>query len=135
MFHPMLSLVVKAFAKCEVKQGSLSEMTLDGTLNQGRRYFMYSNVTPSPVIVVLHGIKVAAQEHSWSMMVRMASCPLAFGSWVMRSSTITLNGCIEGSPGIQYSGVFFFVVCTLLCWQWAHPVTYLSTHVFILGHQ
>ena len=135
MFHPMLSLVVRAFVKCEVKRGSLSEMTLDGTLNQGKRYFMYSNATPSLVIVVLQGIKVATLEHPWSTTVRMASCPLAFGSWVIRSSVMTLNGHMEGSPGIQYSRVFFIMVCTLLCWQWAHPVTYLSTHVFIPGHQ
>ena len=37
MFHPMLSLVVSAFVKCEVKWGSLSEMTLEGTPNQGKR--------------------------------------------------------------------------------------------------
>ena len=84
---------------------------------------MYSNATPSPVVVVLQGTKVAAQEHPWSIIVRMASCPLAFSSWVMRSSVMTLNGHMEGSLGIWYNGVFFFVVHTLLCRQWEHSAT------------
>jgi hypothetical protein len=40
---------------------------------------------PAPVMVVEQGKKIAAHEQPWSTMVSMASCPLLFGSPVMRS--------------------------------------------------
>ena len=62
---------------------------------------------------MLQGMKIAALEDPWSTTVSMASCPFAFGSWVMRSKATMLNGHVEGLPGMWYSRVFFLVVCIL----------------------
>ena len=100
MFCPMLSLVVNACAKWDVSQGSQSDIIFEGTPNHGNRCLRYKRATPSPVIVVWQGRKMAALEHPWSTTVRIASYPLALGNWVMRSRATMLNGCINGSPGM-----------------------------------
>ncbi len=43
---------------------------------------------PGPVMVSEHGRKIAACEHPWSTMVRMALCPWCCGRPVMRSIAI-----------------------------------------------
>ena len=73
---------------------------------------------------MLQGMNVAALEHPWSIMVRMALWPFALGNWVMRSSVMVLKGCMEELPGMQNNRVFFFVVHILLCWHWVHPAIY-----------
>ena len=96
----MLSFVVNARAKWDVKQGSQSDITFEGTLNHRNRCLRYSRATPSPVMVVWQGRKIVALEHPWSTMVSIASYPFALGSCMMRSKAMTLNGCIDGSPGM-----------------------------------
>ena len=57
-------------------------------------------------MVVVHGRKIAPQEHLWSTMVRMASYPLLLGSPVIRSMATWEKGLALGSAGILNSGVF-----------------------------
>jgi hypothetical protein len=49
---------------------------------------MYNLAMSAPVMVVEQGRKIAAQEHLWSTMVSIASCPLLLGNPVMRSMAI-----------------------------------------------
>ena len=97
----MLSFMVSACAKWDVNRGLRSDITFEGTPNHGIRCLRYNRATPSPVIIVWQGRKTAALEQPWSMMVRIASYPFALGSCVMRSKAMTLNRCIDGSPGIR----------------------------------
>ena len=60
-------------------------MILFGRLNHGTRCFKYLLATPVPLIVLLHGMNLAALEHPWSTMVRMLSKPCNVGRSVMRS--------------------------------------------------
>ena len=115
IFRPMLSFVIRACAKWEVNHGSQSDITFEGTLNHGNRCLRYRRATPSPVMFVWQGRKMAALEHPWSTMVRIGSCLLACGNWVMRSRVTMLNGCIDGSPGMQKRGVFLLLVHILFC--------------------
>ena len=101
MFCPMLSLVVSACTKWDVNRGSQSDIILDGTPNHGNRCLRYKRATPSPVIVMWHGRKIAALEHPWSITVRITSYPLALGSWVTRSRATTLNGRIDRSTRMR----------------------------------
>ena len=135
MLQSIFSLVVSAFAKWEVKHGSLSEIIFTGTPNQGNMCWRYNLAIPSPVIVVLHGRNTMALKHPWSMMVSFTSWLLDHGSWVMRSITTVLKWHSVRSPGMWYKGVLFFVVHILFCWHVAHPLMYWSIHAFIFGHQ
>ena len=80
IFRPMLSFVVNACVKCDVKQGSQSDITFDGAPNHRNKCLRYSRATPSPVIVVWHGRNMVALEHPWSTTVRIALCPFALDS-------------------------------------------------------
>ena len=62
---------------------------------------MYNWAMPSAVIVIVQGKNVAALVHLWSTMVRIASFPLLFGSWVMRSMDITSKGRAFGGGGMR----------------------------------
>ena len=46
----------------------------------------------APVTFVVQGRNSAALVQPWSTMVRMASCPLLLGSWVIKSMATTSNG-------------------------------------------
>ena len=135
MFRSILSFVVIAFAKWDVKHGSLSEIIFVGTPNQGSICWRYNLAIPSPVIIVLHGRNSAALEHPWSTMVSITSWPLDCGSWVVRSIATVLKGHSVRSLGMWYRGILFFVVCILFCCHIVHPLTYWSIRTFILGHQ
>ena len=74
-------------------------MIFDGSLNHHTMLSKYSCATPSLVIVVLQGRNIAAREHPWSTMVRMALCPLHSGNPVIRSMAIDWKGsvpCLDG---------------------------------------
>ena len=95
------NLVASAFPNWLVNCGSLSLMIFDGSLNHRTTLSKYSCVTPGPVIVVWQGRKMAALEHPWSTIVRMASCPLRSGSPVMRSMATDWKGSIPCLVGIR----------------------------------
>ena len=117
------SLVASALAKCEVKRGSLSLMILLGMPNHRTTLSKYSWATPAPVIVVLQGRKIAAREHPWSTMVRMALWLRLSGSPVIRSIAMLWNGRVPAWLGIRYVGILCRCVRILFCWQVAHPLT------------
>src|SRR5712675_2607565 len=95
----------RARPKCEVKRGSLSEMTLEGSPNHQYTLSKYSWATPGPVIVVAQGRKTAALEHPWSTIVSTESCGPFGGNPVMRSKAICWKGSVFSGVGMQYSGV------------------------------
>ena len=61
--HDIPSFVVRAFPKCEVNRGSLSLIMREGSPNQRYTWFRYSQAIPGPVMVSVHGRKIAALEH------------------------------------------------------------------------
>jgi hypothetical protein len=75
MLRSTLSLWHKAIEKCDVKRGSRSEMTLEGSPNHLYMLSRYNRTTPSPVTLVVHRMNNAARVHLWSTIVRMASYP------------------------------------------------------------
>ena len=86
------SLSVRAFPKCEVNQGSLSLIIWEGNPNHRYMWSRYSQAIPGPVIVSLQGRKIAALEHPWSTIVRMALYLCCIGRPVIRSIVICQNG-------------------------------------------
>src|ERR1700761_2973069 len=52
----------------------------------------------------------------------------------MKSIAIVENGCISGCGNMGESGAFCPCVLTLFRWHSAHPFTYCSTSLAILGH-
>ena len=52
-----------AFAKCPVNLGSLSDMMRFGMPKRGSKCLMYKVATPSPSMVLLHGMNLADLEH------------------------------------------------------------------------
>jgi len=62
---------------------------------------MYSWAIPGPVIMVSHAKNMAAREHPWSTMVRMASFPFTGGNPVIKSIAIRWNGQALVSVGMQ----------------------------------
>ena len=99
-FCCMWSFLHNALAKREVNQGSQSEMILLGKPNHRYTCSIYNWATPSVVMVVVQGRNVAALVHLWSTMVSIASFPLLFGSWVMKSIDTTLKGHAFGGGGM-----------------------------------
>src|SRR6266576_4598503 len=79
-FCRVCSLSVSALLKWDVNLGSLSLMIFVGSPNHRYTLSRYSWAMPGPVIVVSQGRNIAALEHPWSMMVRMAFFPLCVGS-------------------------------------------------------
>ena len=95
------NLVAKALAKCDVNRGSLSLMIFFRMPNHCTMLSKYSWATPAPVIVVLQGRNIAAQEHPWSTMVRMALWLRLSGSPVIRSMATLWNGRVPVWLGIR----------------------------------
>src|SRR5579863_6819896 len=94
-----------ALPKWDVNWGSRSLITLCGSPYQQYTCQRYSAAICGPMIVVLQGRKMAALEHPWSTIVRMASYLLLLGSLVIRSRVICLKGAGEVGTGMWYSGV------------------------------
>ena len=114
-FWSIPNLVARALAKCDVNRGSLSLMTLLGMPNHRVTLSKYSWATPALVIVVLQGRKIAAREHPWSTIVRMALWLHRSGSPVMRSMATLWNGKVPVWLGIRYVGVFCRCMRILFC--------------------
>ena len=95
----------------------------------------YSPVTSSAEIVLLQGMKIAAFEQSWSVMVSMASYPLDGGNLTMKSIATVSKGsaCNVGEMGHKAAWVWW--VLTLLHWHSPHPCTYSRISSRIPGHQ
>ncbi len=91
------SFCVIALPKCNVKQGSQSNITFCGSPNYLYTWSMYSWAIPGSIIVVAHGRKTAALEHSWFTIVRIMSFPLCFGRPVMRSIATCWKGSVFSS--------------------------------------
>ena len=64
---------------------------------------------------MVHGRKIAALEHPWSTIVRMALNPCLLGNPVIRSIAIVQNGRVPGVVGMQYVGTGHLWVCTFVC--------------------
>ena len=64
---------------------------------------------------VVHGRKIAALEHLWSTIVRIALKPHLLGSPVIRSIAMVWNGRVPGVVGMQYVGIGHLWVCTFVC--------------------
>ena len=77
---------------------------------------------PGPEIFVVHGRKIAALEHPWLTIVRIALKPCLLGSPVIRSIAMVWNGRVSGVVGMRYVGMGHLWVCTFVCWQMAHPL-------------
>ena len=97
--------LARALLKWEVNQGSLLLITLFGSLYHGKMCSRYIRAMSDPVIPEVHGKNTAALEHSWSTIVRIASCPLLGGSPIIRSIAIVWNGKVPIFVGIWYGGV------------------------------
>ena len=74
----------------------------------------YNPVTSLAEIVSLQGMKIAAFEHSWSVMVSMVSYPFEGGNLTMKSIATVLKGnaCNVGEIGRKAAWVWW--VLTLL---------------------
>jgi len=97
-------------------------MTLVGRPNHLYMWSRYSWAMPSPVIVVSHAKKIAACEHPWSTIMRIASFPWMDGSPVIRSMATCWNGHVLGSVGMQYRETLAQCIRILFCWHMAHPL-------------
>ena len=117
----------------DVNWGSRSEMICFGSLNQGMRCFRYSRVTPVPLIVLLHGMNLAALEHPWSTIMRMESKPCDLGRSIIRSIDTYWKG--PSSTGVSKCCRGALDRCTLVfdSWHCAQPLTYCSTNSCSLG--
>src|ERR1700730_9743588 len=122
-----------ALVKCPVNLGSLSEMMRLGVPNRGRRWRRYRVAMPSPSMVLLQGRNLAALEHPWSTMVRMASYLPDLGRSVMRSIEIYWNGPFSAWVSKGCRGAFPMLFRTLVSWQVGHPLTYASVNCRNLG--
>ena len=100
-FWVMPSFVASALPNWLVNRGSLSLMILEGSPNHRTMLSKYSCATPGPEMVVWQGRKIAALEHPWSTIVRMALCPLCLGSPVMRSIATDWKGSVPCLDGIR----------------------------------
>ncbi len=59
----MPNRMVNAFPKCDVKRGSRSVISFDGSPNHRYTCSRYSQAIPTPVIVVEQGKNMALLEH------------------------------------------------------------------------
>ena len=80
----------------------------------------------SDVMATLQGINSAALVQSWSVTVRMESCPWDGGNFVMKSTAISSNEVASGFRKIGCSGALVGFVL-----QYLMPLT-LSTSLHIL---
>src|SRR6266404_7877695 len=81
-------------ANFEVNWVSRSEIIFFGTPNLGYMYQRYSPATPSVVIVSWQGMKMAALLQSSSVIVRIMSYFLDFGSFMIKSMDTIWKGSV-----------------------------------------
>src|SRR5712671_2999825 len=95
----------------------------------------YRVATPAASTVSLQGMKNAAFEQSWSVMVKMVSCPSDTGSLTMKSRLIVWKGSAFASLVMGNKGGLVGFVLTFVIWQVAQPLMYSVTWPFMPGHQ
>ena len=100
-FYWIPSFWLSAFPKCDVKRGSRSLIIFMGSPNHRYTWSMYSWAISGPVIVIEQGRKIAALEHPWSTIVRMASFSLCISSPVIRSIATLWKGRVPSSVVIR----------------------------------
>ena len=98
----------------DAKRGSRSLMILAGSPNLRKTCDTYSAAVPSAVISSVHGMNIEALVQSWSVTVRMASCPWEMGSLVMKSRATVSNGLASGVGVMGTSGARVGQLLTLL---------------------
>jgi len=76
-----------------------------------------------------------ALEQSVSVIMRMVSKPPDCGSLVMKSIAMVSKGRALSAGVMGNMGGWVGWVLTLVIWQVAHPLMYLVTKNFMLGHQ
>src|SRR5712671_63285 len=108
-------LLASARPKWDVKRGSRSEMTFDGSPNHRYTLSKYNWAIPGPVIVVAQGRKTAAWEHPWSTIVSIESYGPLGGRPVMRSKAVCWKGSASSDVGMRYNGVRVRWVIFLFC--------------------
>ena len=87
------------------------------------------------LIVLLQGIKIAALEQSWLVIVRIVLYPSDTGRSVIKSIAIVWKGSGFGSLVIgKIAGLLGFVLVFVI-WQVAHPLMYSVTWLRMPGHQ
>ena len=96
----------RVLEKCDMKQGSWSDMIHSGTPNQGTRCFRYSLAMPGLSMVLRHRINFAALEHPWSTMVKIESKPSDLGRSVIRSIDINWKGPFSTTVSKGCKGAF-----------------------------
>ena len=89
---------------------------------KGNACSLYKRASCSAPIVLWQGINITAFVDPWSVMVKMASLPLDLGSFVIRSTLITLNSLGFLGGGIGFNTSQFGCVFTLFCWQIPQPL-------------
>jgi len=89
---------------------------------KGNTHSLYKHASCSAPIISWQGINITAFVNPWSIMVKMASLPLDLGSFVIRSTLITLNGSGFLGGGIGFNTSQFGRVFTLFCWQIPQPL-------------
>ena len=80
-------------------------------------------------------MKIDALEQSVSVIMRMVSKPPDCGSLVMKSIAMVSKGHALSVGVIGNMGGWVGWVLTLVIWHVVHPLIYLVTKVFRLGHQ
>jgi hypothetical protein len=74
----------------------------------------------SAVISSLHGMKMAALVHPWSVTMSIELHPCDMGSLTMKSRATVSNSIASGFGYIGCSGAFVGCVLTLCLWHSAH---------------
>ena len=97
-------------AKC----GSRSLMIFLGSPKRLKTCVKYNLVTSSTEIVSLQGIKIAAFEQSWSVMVNIVSYPLDGGNLTIKSIATVSKGNACGIGEIGPKAAWVWWVLTLL---------------------
>ena len=101
MFCVILSAWQRFLVNFPAKRGSRLLMIFLGSPKHLKMCVRYSPATSSAEIVSLQGIKIAAFEQSWSVIVSMASYPLDGGNLTMKSIATVSKGsaCNVGEMG------------------------------------
>ena len=108
MFCVMLSARQRFFVNFPAKRGSRSLMIFLGSPKRLKTCIRYNPATSSAEIVSLQGMKIAAFEQSWSVMVSMVSYPFDGGNLMMKSiATVSKgNACDVGRIGHRVAWVW-----------------------------
>jgi hypothetical protein len=135
IFCSICSCAHSSLLNFDTKHGSRSKMILWGMPKCGKTCVAYSVAIPTESMSFLQGRNIAALVQSWSVIVRIESCPFERGRSVIRSHAMVSNGCALGLTVIGYVGILGFVVFDLVSWHLGHPFMYCVMNFFMSGHQ